>query len=100
KLNPYYAYVLGTLHRDGVGTPADAKEAVVWFDRACEGRDPLGCMAAGDAHLAGAGGARDVTRAVAMYDRACAAGVDRACVLASEAKRLPMSGGKGCACRG
>lgn len=100
KLNPYYAYVLGTLHRDGVGTPADEKEAVIWFDRACEGRDPLGCIAAGEAHLAGAGGTRDVTRAVAMFDRACAAGVDRACARANEAKTLPMSGGKGCACRG
>lgn len=96
--NPYYAYVLGMFHRDGVGTPADKAEAVRWFDKACEGRDPLGCIAAGEAHLSGEGGARDVQRAVAMFDRACAAGVDRACARAGEAKKLPMSGGKGCAC--
>jgi TPR repeat protein len=96
--NPYYAYVLGTLHRDGVGTPVDVKAAAALFDKACEGRDPLGCMAAGEAHLEGAAGTRDVTRAVAMFDRACAAGVERACQRASESKKLPMSGGKGCAC--
>ncbi len=92
--NPYYAYVVGTFHRDGLTVPRSDREARVWFDRACEGRDPLGCMAAGEAHLADGDG----TGAVAMFDRACAAGVDRACERATAAKRsVPMSG-KGCAC--
>lgn len=96
ETNPYYAFVVGTFHRDGLTVPRSAKEARVWFDRACEGRDPLGCMAAGEAHL----GERDATAAVAMFDRACAAGVDRACQRATEAKRsVPMSG-RGCGCRG
>lgn len=100
KGNPYYAYVIGTFHRDGIAVTRDAKEAAVWFDKACEGRDPIGCLAAGEAHLTGAGVPRDETRAAAWFDRACAAGVDRACARAAEAKRgVPLSGGKGCACR-
>lgn len=98
--NPYYAYVVGTFHRDGLTVARDPAEASRWFDKACEGRDPLGCIAAGEAHLAGAGGKRDATAAVAMFDRACAAGVERACARAAEAKRVVPMSGKGCACRG
>ena len=92
--NPYAAFVLGGFSADGVGTVRDPQVAGRWFDRACAGRDPSGCLAAGDAHTAAGRG----DHAVAAYDRACAAGVERACTLASSVlRRLPL-GARGCAC--
>ncbi len=96
--NPYYAYVIGTFHQDGIGVTRDARVASTWFDKACEGRDPIGCLAAGEAHLAGASGQRDATQAAAMFDRACAAGVERACARASQAKKVVPMSGQRCGC--
>ncbi|MBK9033346.1 MAG: sel1 repeat family protein [Myxococcales bacterium] len=92
--NPYAALLLGRFHAQGVGTARDRVEAERWYERACDGRDPDGCLAAGDAHVGHGRG----DQAVAAYDRACAAGVERACGLAATVRRrLPLSG-RGCAC--
>ncbi|MEZ4400519.1 MAG: hypothetical protein R3B06_10900 [Kofleriaceae bacterium] len=94
--NPYVAYVLGTLHADGIGTPRDPAAALAWFDRGCVGRDPHACLAAGAAHAARGDG----PSAVAAYDRACAAGVDRACQLAAATERRLPRLRRGCGCDG
>lgn len=94
--NPYAAYLLGRFHTDGVGVARDDAAALTWFDRACDGRDPNGCLAAGTAHAARGDG----ERAVAAFDRACGAGVERGCrSAASVRRRLPMAG-RGCGCQG
>ncbi|HVV85043.1 MAG TPA: tetratricopeptide repeat protein, partial [Kofleriaceae bacterium] len=61
--NPYFAYVLGTFHQDGVALDADHAAAARWYQRACDGREPLGCLAIGEAYLAGDGVPRDRARA-------------------------------------
>jgi hypothetical protein len=97
--NPYFAYVLGTFHHDGVALDVDRAAAARLHDAACDGREPLGCLAAGEAYLAGDGVPADRARAAVRFERACAAGVDLGCTRAAAARgRLPMSG-RGCACR-
>jgi len=92
--NPYQMYLLGTFHRDGIGTARDPTAARQWLDRSCAARDPYGCIAAGEAHHR----ARQGEAAVASFDRACAAGVERACERAASVRRdLPLNG-HGCAC--
>ncbi|MBL8627207.1 MAG: sel1 repeat family protein [Myxococcales bacterium] len=93
--NPYAAYLLGRFAADGVGTARDRAASERWFDRACVGRDPNGCLAAGAAHADAARG----DQAVAAYDRACAAGVARGCELAASVRRRLPLGVRGCACR-
>ncbi|HTJ44649.1 MAG TPA: tetratricopeptide repeat protein [Kofleriaceae bacterium] len=96
--NPFYQYVLGTYYRDGVATVRDPKKATELFVSACEGYDPLGCLAAG--HLLMEQGDRE--KAVVELDRACAAQVKEACDVATTARGgkggVPMSGGKGGGC--
>jgi TPR repeat protein len=77
--NPFYAYVLGTYYRDGVATVKDAKKASDLFVQACEGYDPLGCLAAGHALI----DAGDHEKAAVELDRACAAQVKEACDLSA-----------------
>ncbi|MCA9675404.1 MAG: sel1 repeat family protein, partial [Myxococcales bacterium] len=107
--NPYYAYVLGTFHRDGVATVKDAAKAAELFVTACDGYDPLGCLAAGRLYMgtdvdAGALPPNPELAAVQL-DKACAANVAVACRLAEEAHtgrpgaKLPLGPKKGgCAC--
>ncbi|MBP8810422.1 MAG: SEL1-like repeat protein [Kofleriaceae bacterium] len=96
EANPYAAYLLGRFHADGVGTARDEAAARTWYDRACEGRDPAGCLAAGAAWAARADG----DRAVAAYDRACGAGVETGCrAAAAVRRRLPLTA-RGCGCGG
>jgi uncharacterized protein (TIGR03382 family) len=92
--NPAAAYLLGRFAADGVGTARDPAASARWFDRACAGRDPAGCLAAGAVHAdAGRG-----DQAVAAYDRACAAGVTRGCELAASVRRRLPLGVRGCTC--
>lgn len=86
--NPYYRYVLGTYYRDGMATVKDDKKAAELFVSACDGYDPLGCLAAGQAL-----GATDPARAKTSLDRACAAQLKEACDLAGGKGSVPMAGG-------
>jgi len=87
ETNPYYAWMLGTFHRDGVATIKDAKAAAALFVQACEGYDPLGCLDGGRLYLAGAPGLPpDRERAAVQLDKACAANVAEACRLAEQAR--------------
>lgn len=109
--NPYYTWVLGTFHRDGVATVKDAAKAAELFVKACEGYDPLGCLDAGRLYL-GHGvedGSlpRNPELAAVQLDKACAANVGEACKLADEARgkggggdaTVPLTPKKGgCAC--
>ena len=51
--NPFYRWILGTFHLEGVATLADARAAAELFVQACEGYDPVGCLAAGRLYLEG-----------------------------------------------
>ena len=78
KDNPYYLWVLGKFVRDGVGTVKDPKASTDWFAKACDGYDPMGCLAAGTAFASRDGGDnRD--RAKLYFERACGAGVEAGC---------------------
>jgi TPR repeat protein len=105
--NPFYKYVLGTYHRDGVATVKDPKKAASLFVEACEAYDPVGCLAAGHLLLGEGGLPADRERATVELDRACAAQVTEACDLATTARGgkpgVPLAGGKakgGCGCDG
>jgi TPR repeat protein len=76
--NPAYMYWLGVYFKDGMGTAKDEIRALEWFSKACDGFDPLGCIAAGKA-LSVSADAKDRDKAKAYYTRACAAGVDEGC---------------------
>nr|MBP9087605.1 sel1 repeat family protein [Kofleriaceae bacterium] len=76
--NPYYVWVLGKFVRDGVGTVKDPKAATDWFAKACDGYDPMGCLAAGTA-FAARDGADNRDRAKLYFERACGAGVEAGC---------------------
>lgn len=76
--NPAYMYWLGTYHRDGMATVKDPAKALAWFTKACEGFDPLGCIAAGKA-LATSDQPGDADRARVYFQRACAAGIEDGC---------------------
>ncbi len=107
--NPYYVWVLGTFHRDGVATMKDAKQAAELFVQACAGYDPLGCLDAGRLYL-GQGVdpaelAPNPELAAVQLDKACAANVAEACKLAQSARgggaaaKVPLTAKKGgCAC--
>ncbi len=96
--NPYFAYVLGTFHRDGVALDIDRAAAARWYEQACDGREPLGCLAAGEAYLAGDGVRADRARAAVRFERACAAGVELGCARAADARRTVPLSGRGCGC--
>jgi len=104
KTNPYYVWMLGTFHRDGVATVKDDKKAAELFVEACEGYDPLGCIDAGRLYVAGGVGLdANVDLAVAQFKKACAANVAEACKLQQDAltggKKVPLTKTKGgCAC--
>jgi len=76
--NPGYMYWLGVYFRDGMATRKDDRKALEWFAKACDGFDPMGCIAAGQA-LSRSPDAKDREQAKAYYTRACAAGVDDGC---------------------
>lgn len=105
--NPYYMWVLGTFHRDGVATVKDPKVAAELFVKACEGYDPLACLDAGRMYLGepGSEGLEPNPEIAAVtLDKACAANVVEACTLAAKARsggtKVPMAAkkGSGCAC--
>lgn len=76
--NPAYMYWLGTYHRDGMATVKDPAKALAWFTKACDGFDPLGCLAAARS-LATSAQPGDADRARVYFQRACAAGIDDGC---------------------
>jgi len=89
--NPYSAYFLGTMYRDGrvvLKNPAKASEL---FGAACDDYEPLGCQAAGEMLMGGHGVDADRPHAAVRFDRACAAGLDDTCKQAQVA-RSPGSG--------
>ncbi|MEZ4367340.1 MAG: hypothetical protein R2939_13800 [Kofleriaceae bacterium] len=93
--------MLGTLHRDGVGTPPSPAQAATWFGTACDGFDPLGCLEAGKMYDGTRGLPRDDARAGAYLERACAAGLSEGCELGGERVAGPgtvTSRRHGCAC--
>jgi uncharacterized protein len=94
--NPYYMWVLGTFYADGVATPKDPAAASEWYVKACDGYDPMGCLAAGVAFSNGSV-AKNADRARVYYERACAAGVEAGCLGAGGAARPPAVTKKGCA---
>lgn len=105
--NPFYKWMLGTFHRDGVATVKDAKAAAALFVEACAGYDPLGCLDAGRLYVDGAEGlAPDRELAAVQLDKACAANVAEACKLAQTARTggatpgTVQAKGSGCACNG
>ena len=99
KDNPYYQYVLGTYYAEGMATVRDAAKSLELLSKACDGFDPLGCIAAGKA-LRATKQPLDAERARVYFERACAAGVDDG-GLASAATGGPKPVGKtGCGCSG
>jgi TPR repeat protein len=76
--NPAYMYWLGTYHEGGMATVKDPVKALAWFTKACEGFDPLGCLAAAKA-LAASTQPGEADRARVYFQRACAAGIDDGC---------------------
>ena len=102
KDNPYYMYLLGTFYAQGMATVKDPAAALVWLGKACEGFDPLGCIAAGKA-LRATGTPADADRARVYFERACAAGVDDGCKLTAEKpapRPTPVARPQGCGCGG
>jgi uncharacterized protein len=98
--NPYFMYVLGTFYADGMATVKDPVQALVWLGKACEGFDPLGCIAAGKA-LRATRKPDDAERARVYFERACAAGVDDGCTLGKVEPPKPAEiHAKGCGCSG
>jgi hypothetical protein len=101
--NPFYQYVLGTYYLAGVATVKDAKKAADLFVQACDGYDPVGCLAAGHLLLGENGHAPERERAIVQLDRACAAQVTEACDLGGKARagtdHVPLTAHKGgCGC--
>lgn len=99
--NPYFMFVLGTFYADGMATVKDPAAALVWFGKACDGFDPLGCIAAGKA-LRATSKTEDADRARVYFERACAAGVEDGCTLGAVAPPGPpaVAQAKGCGCSG
>ncbi|MBS1122260.1 MAG: Sel1 protein [Deltaproteobacteria bacterium] len=97
KDNPSHQYLLGTFYSSGMATMKDPAQALVWYTKACEGFDPLGCIAAGKA-LRATGKSADGERARVYLERACAAGVNEGCTLGSSKAKGPTAvhGGQGC----
>lgn len=73
--NPAYMYWLGVYHQTGMATVKEPARALSWFGKACDGVDPLGCIAAGKA-LAASSVPADREKARVYVQRACAAGVE------------------------
>ncbi len=99
KDNPSHQYLLGTFYASGMATVKDEKAALGWYTKACEGFDPLGCIAAGKA-LRQTGKQDDAERARVYLERACAAGVDEGCTLGASKARGPAAAGRGQGCCG
>jgi TPR repeat protein len=92
---PYYMYVLGLFHRDGVATLKDPVKSLEWFSKACDGFNSLGCVQAGK-QLRTSKQAADLDRARVYFERACAAGDEDACAQSKAPGPTPVAGGKGC----
>jgi hypothetical protein len=103
KDNPYYMYVLGTYFAEGVATVRDPAQSLAFLSKACDGFDPLGCIAAGKA-LRATHKPADAERAGVYFERACAAGVDEGCTLGTHGARPvgpnPAPRAHGCGCSG
>lgn len=101
KDNPYYMYVLGTYHAQGMATMRDPVQAITWLSKSCDGFDPLGCIAAGKA-LRATKKPDDAERARIYFERACAAGVDEGCAATARTTPGPPPSPKtkGCGCSG
>jgi TPR repeat protein len=80
KDNPYYMYVLGNYHAEGMATVKDPAKSLELMTKSCEGFDPLGCIAAGKVLMLSKKSG-DAERAKVYFERACAAGVDDGCTL-------------------
>jgi TPR repeat protein len=92
---PYYMYVLGLFHHDGVATVKDQVKALEWFGKACDNFNSLGCVQAGRL-LRLSSKAPDLDRARVYFERACAAGDEDACGQITAPGPKPVTGGKGC----
>ncbi len=99
KDNPYYQYVLGTYYAEGMATVRDPAKALALLSKACDGFDPLGCIAAGKA-LRATRQPVDAERARVYFERACAAGVDDGCTAIAPAAGPKPVAGHGCGCSG
>ncbi len=99
KDNPYYMYVLGGYYADGMATVRDPAQSLGWMSKACDGFDPLGCIAAGKA-LRATKQAADAERARVYFERACAAGVDDGCkaIARPAIGPRPVASSHGCGC--
>ncbi|MEJ7599559.1 MAG: tetratricopeptide repeat protein [Kofleriaceae bacterium] len=96
KDNPYYMYLVGTYHAEGMATAKDPPAARGWFAKACDGFDPLGCIAAGTL-FAGSTVPADRDRARVFLERACAAGMAEGCGQRGKAAGpTPVRHGQGC----
>ena len=101
KDNPYYMYVLGTYYAEGMATVRDPAQSLVWMSKACDGFDPLGCIASGKA-LRATKQPADAERARVYFERACAAGVDDGCTAIAKPASgpKPVTQAHGCGCSG
>lgn len=61
------------------GVPKDLARAVGYYERACQGAVPQGCVNAGVLYDVGAGGPRSPGRAAELFRRACEGGVAAGC---------------------
>jgi len=84
-----------------VESQPQGKQSLAAFTRACDGFDPLGCIAAGKA-LRATKQPADAERARVYFERACAAGVDDGCTAIAKpaAGPAPIARAHGCGCSG
>jgi uncharacterized protein len=94
---PYYVWLLGTFHRDGMATVKDAAKALELFSKSCEAFNALGCIDASKLLLL-TGKAQDGDRARVYLERACAVGVEEGCALGGSKAPGPSSVGPRSGC--
>ena len=70
---------MGWLYKEGSVVPKDDKQAVAFYQRACDAGDTRGCIFLAHMHRDGRGLTKDDKQAVALYQRACDAGDTRGC---------------------
>jgi TPR repeat protein len=73
---------LGQMYSSGRdGVPQDRTAAVGFYQRSCDGNEPVGCASLAVACLAGRGVARDPDRARQLFQKVCDAGHPKVCEL-------------------
>lgn len=77
--DPQGCYLLGGLHAQGRGVPADERRAAALFQKACDGGQAAGCSALGRHYEQGRGVSLDMVHAAALYETACNAGDGPGC---------------------